>query len=136
MPATSDKCQLFNLQRAGLVFGADFLDADRCAAFIVDGLHGDAARCPECRTDLDGERRARFRSFGRVRCTCGKWFSATTGTPLHKAKIDRRQLVLIAYLLSLGVDPARIATAAGVDPETVRIWRLKFQALGGGNGNV
>lgn len=132
VPAMTTNCQLFDLGRVASLIRADILDASRCEDLVLELLHQGAASCPVCRDALTGKRRARFLTFGRVRCSaCGKWFSATTGTPLHKVKLDPRQLVLLAYLLSLGVDTARIATAAGVDQETVRIWRLKFQALGG-----
>lgn len=129
-PAISTSCRLFDLERASLIFGADFLDSDRCSAFVLTGLHDGVAKCPDCEFELTGKRLETFQTFGRVHCSCGKWFTATTGTPLHKTKLDNRQLVLIAYLLSIGVDTARIAAAAGVDPETVRMWRLKFSALG------
>jgi transposase-like protein len=65
-----------------------------------------------------------------VRCAeCGKWFSATTGTPLHKSKLDARQLVLVSLLLSQGVAARRIAETTGLTAETVALWRARFQAL-------
>ncbi len=132
--AISDSCRLFDPAKASAAFGADFLDTDRCRAFVLEQIHQGAARCPECGAELQGKRRETFLAWGRVNCpTCGKWFTATTGTALHKAKLDPRQLVLVAYLLAVGVDLAAIAAAAGVDQETVRVWRLKFQALGRGD---
>lgn len=129
--AISANCQLFDLERVASLVRADILDAARCEDLVLELLHQGASCCPACGDPLQGKKRATFLTFGRVQCSaCGKWFSATTGTPLHKVKLDPRQLIMIAYLLSLGVDTARIAAAAGVDQETVRIWRLKFQALG------
>jgi hypothetical protein len=49
---------------------------------------------------------------------------------LSKVKLAPPQLVLLAYLLAQGVGQAAIATAVGVDQETVRVWRLKFLVLG------
>lgn len=129
-PATSVTCTLFDLGRIAAAFGANFLDAAACDAFVLEHLHHGVASCPECGADLTGKRRATFQAFGRVHCACGKWFSATTGTALHKIKLDNRQIVLVAYLLAIGADNATIAAAAEIDPETARMWRLKFSALG------
>lgn len=129
------RCSLFDLDQVARAFGADFLDAGRCAAFVLEQLHQGEAKCPRCQAELQGPRRETFQGFGRVSCrACGKWFSVTTGTPLHKVKLNPRQLVIVAYLLAIGVDLARIAAAAGVDVETARTWQLKFRALAPGEG--
>lgn len=121
---------LFSPADALRVFCADFLDADRCAAVVMERLHGDSADCPRCGEPLSDARRRTFRAWGRVMCAkCNKWFSATTGTHYCSAKISPSQLVLMSYLLGIGVEAGIIATAVGVEPGTVQYWRLKFQAL-------
>ena len=121
---------MFSPADALRVFCADFLDADRCASVVMQRLHGDSADCPRCGEPLSDARRRTFRAWGRVMCAkCGKWFSASTGTHYAAAKIQPSQLVLMAYLIGIGAEQSVIATAVGVEPETVRYWRLKFQAL-------
>ncbi|WP_027715837.1 hypothetical protein [Desulfuromonas sp. TF] len=117
-------------------FGADFLDPERCGEIVLAWIHPGPAVCPRCGLVLEGRSLARFQSFGRVHCReCGKFFTATAGTALHKVQISPSQIVLIAYLLALEVDLVEISRAASVDPETVRLWRLKFAALArGGRG--
>jgi transposase-like protein len=127
---TSAIPKLFNLTQIAAAFRADCLDAGRCEALVLELLHQGETKCPRCGVDLQGQRQESFQAWGRVRCAeCGKWFTATTGTALHKVKLDARQLVMLSYLLSIGVHPSMIGAAAGVDPETVRTWELKFQAL-------
>ena len=129
-PAISNSCTLFDLSRIAAAFNANFLDASACAAFVLEHLHHGVAKCPACGVDLQGARLDKFRSFGKIHCVCGKWFRTTTGTALQGMQLDARQLVLVSSLLAFGVDTATIASAVEVTPETVRLWRLKFSALG------
>jgi transposase-like protein len=129
--------KLFSLDQVAAAFGADFLDAGRCASFVLEQLHGEGARCPQCGAELQGQKRETFRSWGRVHCSeCGKWFSATTGTPLHKSKIDVRQLILISMLLSEGITVRRIAEMTELSAATIASWWLKFQAFAPHKGSA
>ena len=111
--------------------GPDFLDARRCRDWLVERLHPDGPRCPCCGMALTSPRsRAAFRWLGRVQCTiCGRFFTAMSGTTLNKTGLEPAGYVLLCLLMALGQGDQAIAHKLGVNRETVRRWRLRFQTL-------
>ena len=74
--------------------------------------------------------RANFRQLGRVQCTiCGRFFTGLSGTVLNKTGLEPAGYVLLCLLMSLGLGDQAIAVKLNVNRETVRRWRLRFQAL-------
>ncbi len=116
---------------AGAEFSARFLSADDCAIWIAGQLHPRGPLCPGCGHEGPGGRGARrFFLFRRVQCSeCGRFFSAASGTWLAGAKLDPRQIMLLAALFSYGVEIQVIARVVEVSEVTVRYWVKKFQML-------
>ncbi len=110
-------------------FNADFLDESVCRRWILKNLHPTDPACPCCSAAIRNEGQLqRFWSGRRLRCQlCGKYFSAFTDTILSGAHIGIRKIVLIALLLDLDVSSRRIADILGINQETVRLWRRRFQ---------
>lgn len=68
------------------------------------------------------------RKEGRYKCeTCGKTFSATTGTALYGVKKAADLFVIVVTLLAYGCPPQAIVAAFGLDERTVKAW---FQRAG------
>lgn len=62
----------------------------------------------------------------RYKCkTCGRTFSATTGTMLYGIKTGVEVVVLVITLLAHGCPVQAIVAAFGLDERTVRSWLLK-----------
>lgn len=104
------------------------LDAQPVTTVIVEGRFAVAATCPHCK----GERVSRHgRSNGlqRYRCgTCGKTFSALTGTPLcglHK----RGKWMGQSEALQSGETLREVARTLNIHLSTAHRWRHRFLAL-------
>ena len=109
-------------------FGAVFLDADFCREWVLKRIHGETGRCPNCH--IEAESQQRFFQGARIKCRpCGKFYTALTGTFLCGTQFDFREIVLLALFLELGLANSSIAKTLGVDQETVRIWKNRFNAL-------
>ena len=120
----------FNMTEAATAFGVEFLDESACRAWILKTLHGDApARCPECGSILNEKAQDRFWSGSRVKCSCGKFFGALTGTVLSGCHLDYRSIMLLAVYLFFGAKADHIARKLGISAETVRLWRIKFRGI-------
>ncbi|OPY78216.1 MAG: hypothetical protein A4E65_02370 [Syntrophorhabdus sp. PtaU1.Bin153] len=97
----------FPLRELGISFDANVLDWDECRRRVVDALHGGKRQCPTCGEKFDQQankaRVKRFNDLKRIRCQyCGKWFTAFTGTILFNTRFDVRQIVVLAFMLSIG----------------------------------
>lgn len=110
-------------------FGADFFDHDACRNWILHQLHHNVPRCPGCRAEVLLKSQPRFWAGDRVKCNCGKFFTALTGTFLSGCQLDFREVILLAILLSLGVSDKTIAEFLNMSPAGIRLWRQKFDAL-------
>ena len=112
-------------------FGPDFLDARLCRDWLLERLHPQGPACPWCGMALTSPRsRATFRQLGRVQCTiCQKFFTGLSGTVLSKTGLEPQGYLLLCLLLALGLGDQAIAGKLNVNRETVRRWRLRFQAL-------
>lgn len=112
-------------------FGANFFDEYTCRHWVLHKIHGDRAFCPSCGTEITGDMaKGRFYSGGRLRCcVCGKHFTALTGTFLNGTHMGFKDLILLSVLLGLDLEVKKIADFLGRNPETVRLWKHKFDAL-------
>lgn len=115
---------------AGL-FSFSALDEAACRKLILDALHPDGARCPDCGLALDNP--ASFMAGGRCVCgACGRWFEARTGTFLQGSQFEYRQVVLLAALahfMEEGLDTTSVARYLNVSTDTVRIWLKRLKAV-------
>ena len=112
-------------------FSADFLDDQACRAWVVSRMHPRGPKCPHCGVRLTDERRLeRWRRGLRIQCReCGGFFTVTSGTLLAGKHCDFKQAFLLAACIGLGLDNNGIAALVGCNPETVRLWRHRFEAL-------
>jgi len=111
------------------VFGAEFLDSDRCLAFVLGAVHKDGPRCPGCGAAVPDRLLRSFFGGGRIRCdSCGKYFGALSGTYLSGTHMSFREIVLLCALIGLGVADKEVARILKISAESVRLWRLKFRA--------
>ena len=118
-------------EAAAAAFHAGLLCRDECLELVAGRLHQEGPACPECGASIESAAaRKRWQRFERLQCSdCGKWFTAATGTWLAGAKLDPRQVFLLAALLELGIDPDLVARVVGASLVTVRYWRDKFRIL-------
>ena len=112
-------------------FSASFLDEAQCRRWVLGTLHPEGPSCPRCKAVINDEGRLRrFWSNQRIECpSCGKFFSALTGTFLKASHLDFRQIVAMALFLDLGLPLKEIAHIIGQDRETVRLWQRKFNVF-------
>ena len=104
------------------------LDAQPASTVIVEGRFAAAATCPHCKAERVS-RHGRSNGLQRYRCgTCGKTFSALTGTPLcglHK----RSKWLGQAEALREGLTLHKVAAALNIHVSTAHRWRHRFLAL-------
>jgi transposase-like protein len=111
---------------------AGFLDEDFCRQWILTAIHGDGEiTCPGCQAPLTNIALCRFWDGRRICCrACGKYFTALTKTFLAGCHMDFREVILLAIFLHFGIPAREIARILKISSETVRLWEIKFQAVG------
>ena len=112
-------------------FSAEVLDEDTCRRLILETLHPSGAHCPGCGKPIRDETTLKnFWACDRATCKeCGRWFTAVTSTFMQSARLNFKEIVLLALLaefLESGIDIRDIANRVGVSPETVRHWIRRF----------
>lgn len=124
---------------AGRIFNANFLDESACRGWILEYIHGaqDGSEgqktifCPGCQAILEGKALQRFWTGKRICCRkCGKFFTALTGTFLAGCHMKYREILLFALFLNFKIPPREIARILRISTETIRLWEIKFNALG------
>lgn len=111
-------------------FDVEFLDDDWCGTWILNKLHGNESRCPGCSADIHERQMRSFWDVKRIKCdSCGKYFTALTDTFLSGCHFDFREIVLLAFMLSLRVVDKQIAATLKISAENVRLWRHRFEAI-------
>jgi len=109
---------------------ADFLGERQCRQFVLESLHSDRAKCPECGSDIAPNLVQSFWEVRRIECgKCGKWFNALTGTFLSGCHFNFQEIVLFAMLISFEVPDKEIARIMRISFESIRLWKLKFKEL-------
>ena len=113
-------------------FNAEFLNEQMCRWWVLHRLHHRGVFCPPCsRQVCDGAQLQSFWSLKRIKCRdCSKFFSARSGTFLSGSHMDLTQVFLLTLLVAMGVENGLIAEILSCNPETVRLWRARFDSLG------
>ena len=101
-----------------------FADDADCLAFLEKARWPEGPVCPGCGVM---NRASRLTTLpGRFTCLeCGKRFSVTSGTPMHKTHLPIRTWIIATYLLatsSKGVSSLRLASWLGLQYRTT--WHL------------
>jgi transposase-like protein len=127
----SDGADNFTPGEALADFSARFLDADACRSWILARLHPAGPACPHCRQPLADDRRiGRWNAGQRIQCAnCSRFFTSTTRTLLAGKHGDPATVFLLAVLIGLDVRNDQAARVIGCDPETIRLWRQRFEAI-------
>jgi len=109
----------------------EFFNEGVCRLWLITNLHPDGAKCPACKTAVtEYGQLARFNSGKRMHCkTCGKWYSAFSGTLFQECQLDERSIYILALLTELNLHKNEIARVLDINPATVRIWQAKFRAM-------
>lgn len=109
-----------------------FLRDEASDKIITSFLHPAAdAVCPYCQTPISARALKSFNSLKRCVCkSCGKWFSATTGTLLQGCH-NPRAVFLIAIFIALKTDVKQIAQLLNMHPTSIQQWQKKFRAVDG-----
>jgi len=120
--------KLFAPEEAARFFGMDLLKYGDINLWLVSQLHPGGARCPVCSVVVPPERQEKFFMFGQIRCTCGKRFTARTGTPLDGSKLETREIYLLSVMTAWGVSVSIIAKTLACHVDTVTNWQSHFKA--------
>ena len=112
-------------------FSPDSLPWLECARLELDAMHPRGKACPHCHIEIEGERHMeRWYQCEDIKCrNCGRGFSSLTGTYLHKAKLDLREIHFLKIMTALHAPLAVIADRMQVSERTVRNWQSRFAAL-------
>ncbi len=119
--------RLFNvLSKSDLEF-VRFLDENICRFMLLDVLHPEGPRCPECQAKVRNSQESHFWHGHLLRCRhCGKSFTGRTGTLLANKSLQSREIVLMLWLMNRGESDMQIAGEIGCNRETVRLWRREL----------
>ena len=77
--------------------------------------------CPKCKSSIREPALIRFWAGKRVRCQCGKFFTALTGTVFDGYHGSYREIQLFVFLVHLGTPRQTIAAALDRSVDTVRL---------------
>ena len=103
------------------------LSQENCRKLILPRFHPDGAYCPVCHQMIGERAKESFWAGKKIHCkSCGKWFSATTGTILNNTKLDYKAIYLLLVLPALGLDNREIAGIIGIHRDSVRNWRKRL----------
>lgn len=118
-------------------FGARFMSEENCRAWVLKKLHPGGCFCPHCKTALAGASVKRFWQNESARCySCGKQFTAKTGTILSGKNLSFSEIILMSFLIAYGAGNNEISKALNCTRETVRLWRRNFEAWGNQKGVI
>lgn len=129
--STAADAEIFTPAEAADAFAPEFLDLERCRAWILNQIHKAGAFCPGCGSSIQDEQRlSRFWTGKRLSCpACGKKFTSLTGTFLSGSHMDFRGIFLMFLSFGRGWGTAETARRIGCDPATVRNWRKKIEGM-------
>ena len=108
-------------------FSADFLNETACRLWILKRLHPEGPHCPACTISVHNKFEQRFWMCARLRCRCGKYYTALTGTFLSGSQFSFAEIILLAMFFSLHISDREIADILDISAENVRLWRHKFE---------
>ena len=121
-----------NISRADVMAApvAGFFNEVACREWILKRLHLSAERCPGCGEKIPEKALPRFYEAERVKCSsCGKFFTALTGTFLSGCQLTFAEVIALAMFLSPDITDRKIAEVLSMSQANVRIWRSRFEAM-------
>ena len=128
MPRALGRRGTFTAEDVLDMFNANLMDPDLARIWVLKRLHPSDAYCPGCAAAIPDSKLRRFWSNERMSCrSCGKYFTALTGTFISGCQMDFRDVLLLAFLIAMGIGDRRIAAIIRMSPENVRLWRRKFR---------
>jgi hypothetical protein len=107
----------------------ELLDEQACYDFLVDALHPDGLRCPDCGRRRYTVHRAHREPVLDYRCVCGRVFNAWTGTLLQGTQRTPAQIVLIVRGIAQGTPTAKLARELGCSRRHLLDLRHRLQHL-------
>lgn len=137
-PAMRDKSQTYQKVCGSFIpvdvlaaFDAEFLVEAFCRYWVIRKLYpDDQMRCPGCGSNIPEGLLRSFWDNKRLKCDrCGKYFTALTDTFLSGCHFNFGEIVLLAFMISLGVSDKQIAKTLKISAENVRLWRHRFEAI-------
>ena len=108
-----------------------FMSEDKCYAFLVEVLHPEGLKCPNCKTPCE-KLKIHKRDRAPVifyRCTCGRIFNAWAGTVLQGTQWPPSTWVLVLRGFAQGTPTKQIADELGLSRTNLVALRHKLQAL-------
>ncbi|MCX5841134.1 MAG: hypothetical protein NTY16_06735 [Deltaproteobacteria bacterium] len=122
--------RLFDIEGLLREFNFHYFSEDFCRKRVLETLHPDAARCPQCKNQVAADQLRRFWECKRLKCaSCGKFFTALTGTVLSGCHLTFSQLLFLAVFLERDMPLNEIAERVEINVESVRLWKHRIQAL-------
>jgi transposase-like protein len=110
-------------------FSVKFFNYFECHDWVMKKLHPDGFFCIHCGHRFDEETSKNLYQLKRVLCrNCKKYYSAKMGTILHHAWVSPAEVFIMAVLMALGIDNERIAKIINIHPDSIRLWRLRFES--------
>ncbi len=116
----------FDASTVSEAFGAQLLSEEACREWVLKQIHGDCPSCPRCGQPVRDNLLPRFMENKRIQCSCGKLFQGTSQTFVSGMHMTFSELILLALLLWLRRDITEISRTLKMDPETVRLWKARF----------
>ena len=109
----------------------NLIDQDRLRCWFLAVFHQSKIICCHCGQPVSQRSRKSYLEYRITSCAnCGKKIQLFRGTIFQNAKISRKQFVLIAAYLELGVPTTNIAKVLNLSPSTVWQWAKKINQYG------
>lgn len=128
----SDRCEHGNFTTTDVFreINSNYLNSHSCMMWIVKKLHPGGARCPSCLNPIQATGYSRYLTGQQIRCNkCGKFFTVLTGTFLSGTHMEYHDIFFLAFLLELGLSTKQISEKMTLDPDTIRLWKAKFDLV-------
>ena len=108
-----------------------FLNPDVCRAWLLEKLHPGGPACPACgHVQAKDRNRRRFQFLDCLKCeTCGKGFTAFTGTVFAGVQMTPAEIVLMLLLFQCDRPSVEVAECLDTSESTVRRWRKRLMHL-------
>ena len=109
-------------------FDWQWLDAAACRRFVLTRFYPAGPVCPDCGAPpRPGRATDSWWALRRVHChKCDGWYRATKHTLLQHSNIDIRQVAMLVFSFTHGLNNTIAAALAGVNAKTVHNWLLKW----------
>ena len=108
-----------------------FMSEDKCYNFLVEVLHPEGLKCPNCKTPCEETKihRRERAPLLTYRCTCGRVFNAWTGTLFQGTQWPPSIWLQVLRDFAQGIPTKRIAEELGLSRTNLLKVRHRMQAL-------